>query len=247
MTISYQHSVGEAVAEDYRAAAIFQKYGIDFCCKGHTSIDEACSSKNIPTEAVMHELKMLDAESGQQYPDYQSWPLSQLVDHIEQKHHQYIVEKTPVILQFLQKLCQVHGRRHPELYEIHKEFNNAAGELAQHMKKEESILFPRVRKMLHEISTSDQSFSVSSGMLGQPIEVMMQEHDHEGERFRRISSLSNQYTPPSDACTTYRITYTMLQEFENDLHFHIHLENNILFPKAIEMERTIMGLKPIHV
>lgn len=237
MNISFHNSVGEAVAEDYRAAAIFEKYGIDFCCKGHKSIDEACGTRNIPTEEVMRELKMLSSLPDQNYPEYLTWPVHQLTDYIEEKHHRYVEEKTPVIMKFLDKLCHVHGPRHPELYEIKDQFYAAASELAQHMKKEELILFPRIRKM----GTLGHGQPVPEGIVSQPIEMMMHEHDQEGERFRRMSELSNGFLAPEDACNTYRVTYALLQEFENDLHLHIHLENNILFPKAMNMEKELLN------
>lgn len=243
MNISYTQSVGEAVAEDYRAAAIFEKYGIDFCCKGQTSIDAACASKQVPTETVMRELKTLATDPGRSFPDYQTWSASLLADYIEEKHHRYVEENAPVILRFLDKLCHVHGRRHPELPEIREQFANAAGELTQHMKKEELILFPRIRQMAAMAvfaSAPDLGQSAAEIPVAMPIRMMMQEHDREGERFRKIHELSDGYRVPDDACNTYKVTYALLREFENDLHLHIHLENNILFPKAIEMEKKVV-------
>ncbi len=239
MEISYQKSVGEVVALDYRAAAIFEKYGIDFCCKGHTSIDEACENKNIMTEDVMRDLIKLNSSEGCVVTDYKSWSPSLLADYIEEKHHRYIEEKTPVILRYLNKLCSVHGDLHPELHEIKSIFKDSADDLARHMKKEEIILFPRIRKLAGK--SPDINDQVVFGMVQHPITVMMQEHETEGDRFTMIESLSNHYQPPADACNTYKVTYAMLREFENDLHMHIHLENNILFPKAIEMEKEFLN------
>jgi regulator of cell morphogenesis and NO signaling len=241
MDLTYQKSVGEVVALDYRAAAIFEKYGIDFCCKGNKSIDDACESKNIRTEDVMRELKILLSNGDSHYTDYSSWSPSLLVDYIEEKHHKYVEEKTPVILRYLDKLCNAHGARHPELYEINNLFKASAGELAQHMKKEELILFPRIRKMAAYTTARPDDQTMSPGMVQNPIRMMMHEHDHEGARFKKMDELSNHYQPPADACNTYRVTFALLQEFENDLHLHIHLENNILFPKAIDMEKEQMN------
>jgi regulator of cell morphogenesis and NO signaling len=158
-----------------------------------------------------------------------------LADYIEKKHHRYVEHKIPELKSYLSKVAKVHGERHPELLEIEALFTAAAHELLSHMRKEELILFPFVRNM-----TSNSDFQQPPfGTVVNPIEMMKQEHDTEGERFRKISALSNQYTPPLDACTTYKVAFALLKEFEEDLHFHIHLENNILFPKAIETEKKM--------
>lgn len=241
MEFIYERKVGEVVAEDYRAAAIFQKYGIDFCCKGNISIDQACEINNILTEDVMRELKILIATDKTQPVAYLSWSPAFLVDFIEETHHRYVREKTPVILAYLEKLCQKHGGRHPELLEIKQLFSDSAAELASHMQKEEQILFPRIRSIAAMKSATHRDQILTPGILQAPIHVMMHEHDNEGERFKKIETLSDHYQPPADACNTYKVTYALLQEFENDLHLHIHLENNILFPKAVEMEKELMN------
>lgn len=231
-------SIGSFVANDYRAATVFQKYGIDFCCKGGRSIDEVCESKKIDSEKLLKELSDVSSQPGDQAIDFKSWPIDLLADYIEKKHHRYIEETVPSLKQFLDKLCKVHGSNHPELFEINKEFCASAEELASHMKKEELILFPFVRQMVQFANNKDQLAKPGFGTVENPIHVMMQEHDTEGERFRKISELSNNYTMPEDGCTTYRVAFSMLKEFELDLHLHIHLENNILFPQAVEMEKT---------
>ncbi len=241
MELTYQKKVGEVVAEDYRAASIFEKYGIDFCCKGNTSIDEACERKNILTEDVMRELKLLLNDKPITKSDFNSWSPVQLADYIEQKHHRYVEETTPVLLRNLDKLCHKHGPVHPELYEINTLFTASATELASHMKKEEMILFPRIRKIAAMTSANHQHDLLTPGIVTDPIKMMMHEHEAEGERFQKIESLTDHYQPPADACNTYKVTYALLQEFENDLHLHIHLENNILFPKAAEMEKELMN------
>jgi regulator of cell morphogenesis and NO signaling len=139
----------------------------------------------------------------------------------------------------LDKLCRVHGNHHPELFEITDHFNASAGDLAMHMKKEELILFPAVRKMVKAKQTGSQMERLNFGTIHNPIQMMMAEHETEGDRFRLIDSLSNNYTPPADACNTYRVTFSLLEEFEDDLHRHIHIENNILFPKAEAMEKEL--------
>lgn len=236
MDLTYQKSVGEVVASDYRTAAIFEKYGIDFCCKGHRSIDEACERKSIMTEEVMRELKKHFSSENTDCPDYKSWPSAQLVDYIVEKHHTYIEETTPLIIRYLDKLCKVHGARHPELHEVNRLFNESAVDLAQHMKKEESVLFPWIKGMdSASDDTANKPFSFDR-MIQQPVHMLMHEHENEGDRFQRIETLTNQYQVPDDGCSTYKVAYQMLRDFQNDLHLHIHLENNILFPKAIELD-----------
>ncbi len=229
-------TVGNFVAEDYRAAAVFQKHDIDFCCKGGRTIEEACTQKNIPTQELLKELKLACKVPEKSSMNFQKWPLDLLADYIEKKHHRYILQNSPVIIQFLDKLCKVHGGRHPELYKINQEFNESDLQLKAHMRKEEMILFPYVRSLVSLKVNPDDHIRPGFGNVQNPIRMMMQEHDVEGERFRKMSFLSNGYTTPEDGCTTYRVCYSMLKDFENDLHLHVHLENNILFPKAIELE-----------
>jgi regulator of cell morphogenesis and NO signaling len=236
MELTYQNSVGEVVANDFRTAAIFEKYGIDFCCKGHRSIDEACERKSILTEEVMRELKKHFSSDNTDCPDYKSWSSSQLVDYILEKHHGYIAETTPLILRYLDKLCKVHGEKHPELFEVNRLFSESAEELAQHMKKEELFLFPWIKGMDSTSDDSAKNILSDKMMVKQPVSMLMHEHETEGDRYKAIETLTNQYQVPSDGCSTYMVAYQMLREFQNDLHLHIHLENNILFPKAIELE-----------
>lgn len=230
-------NIGEIVAQDFRAAAIFKKHGIDFCCKGNRTIEEACEKKGVDTRKIYNEIENLPGKSGE--IDFKSWPLDLLADYVEKKHHRYVEEKTPILQQFLNKLCKVHGNAHPELFEINELFNQTAAELAAHMKKEEMILFPFVRKLVLMHDKGREYTAPAFGSVENPINMMKHDHEEEGERFRNISELTNQYIPPADACNTYKVTYAMLEEFENDLHLHIHLENNILFPGAVKMEREL--------
>ncbi|WP_348813818.1 iron-sulfur cluster repair di-iron protein [Flavobacterium maritimum] len=230
-------TIGEYVAKDFRTAAVFSKYGIDFCCKGNRTIDEACEKKDVDTNTIMDEINSVLATKNDNSIDFKSWPLDLLADYIEKTHHRYVEEKTNVILPFLAKLCKVHGASHPELFEINQLFIGCAGELAQHMKKEELILFPFIKRMVKATLTDELIEQPHFGTVANPIAMMMNEHDAEGERFRKIALLTNDYTPPADACNTYRVTFAMLAEFEEDLHKHIHLENNILFPAAAVLEK----------
>ncbi len=232
--------IGELVAKDYRTASVFKKYSIDFCCQGNRTIEEACEKKNIDTKKVLEDLVAMMEAKSESTTDYQSWPLDLLADYIEKKHHRYVQEKTLEIQPYLDKICKVHGERHPELLKIKEEFNASAGELAAHMKKEELILFPFIRKMTKAKLENIKVDAAHFGTVKNPIQMMMNEHTVEGHRFMKIEELTNNYTPPQDACNTYRVSFALLKEFEQDLHLHIHLENNILFPKAIEIEKELI-------
>ncbi len=232
-------TIGEYVAKDFRTAAVFSKYGIDFCCKGNRTIEEATEKKGQDTATILNEINAVLATKSDNTIDFKSWPLDLLVDYIEKTHHRYVEEKTQILLPFLDKLCKVHGVSHPELFEINELFKGCAGELAQHMKKEELILFPFIKKLVKAELSDERIQQPHFGTVENPIAMMMHEHDAEGERFRKIAELTNTYTPPADACNTYKVTYAMLQEFEQDLHKHIHLENNILFPAAAALEKKL--------
>ncbi len=240
MNIQEDQIIGELVANDYRTASVFKKHNIDFCCQGNRTINEACEAKNIDGKLVVGDLNELLNSKTDSALDYQSWPLDLLAEYIEKKHHRYVEQKTTEIKPYLEKICRVHGGRHPELHEISEHFNATAGELAMHMKKEELMVFPFIRKMVKAKEEGRKVAMPNFESIQFPIQAMMDEHTNEGERFRLIDELSNNYTPPEDACNTYRVTFALLKEFEQDLHLHIHLENNILFPKAIELEKTFI-------
>lgn len=228
--------IGELVAKDYRTSEIFKKYDIDFCCNGNRTIQDACESKGLRIELILSELDSKMETPNEASIDFKTWPLDLLADYIEKKHHRYVETKITEIKPYLEKIVKVHGGKHPELEQIQELFLHSAGELSMHMKKEELVLFPRIRKMVAAKQSQTDLDPAHFGTVKNPIAMMMQEHDNEGENFRKISALSNRYTAPDDACNTYRVSFSLIKEFEEDLHQHIHLENNILFPKAIELE-----------
>ena len=232
--------IGEIVVQDYRTASVFKKYKIDFCCNGGRSLEEACTAKNMDATKLLEELKSVSKTIATETIDFNFWDLDLLIDYIEKKHHRYVNENIPVLLQYLDKLCKVHGAQHPELFTIRNEFQECTGALTAHMKKEELILFPFIKKMVNSSLQHQTIDSPSFSTVENPIHMMLHEHDIEGERFRRIAAASNDYTPPADACNTYSVTFNLLKAFEEDLHNHIHLENNILFPKAITLEKKLM-------
>jgi len=238
MSITNETIVGELVAQDYRAAAIFKQNKIDFCCNGHRSIAEACEQKKIDSKEIIEKLNEATAANENSNIDYSSWPIDLLVDYIEKKHHRFVKEKIKEITPFLHKVVRVHGGRHPELLDIEELFKESCEDFAEHMEKEEEVLFPYIREMV-KAKQNGTNIQAPFGTVQNPINMMMSEHDAEGERFRKIAELSNNYTPPIDACSTYKVTFSLLKEFEEDLHLHIHLENNILFPKAIKIEEKL--------
>lgn len=232
-----QKEIGQFVAEDYRTAAVFSKYKIDFCCNGNRTIEEACDKKGIDSKTLKDEISTILNSKSDETIDYKSWSLDLLVEYIQKKHHRYVEEKVPILRQFLDKLCRVHGERHPELFKINELFTASAIDLASHMKKEELILFPFIKLLVKAKLEGKAVQSPQFGAVENPIAMMMQEHDNEGERFKEIAILSDNYNPPADTCNTYKVTFAMLDKFEKDLHLHIHLENNILFPEAIKLEK----------
>lgn len=239
MKITESNIVGELVAEDYRTASVFKSFGIDFCCKGNRSIREVCDKHEADIDALLDGLnKAVQTHTGNS-PDFRSWPLDLLTDYVVKKHHRYLVDKTDEIMPFLSKVVRVHGGNHPELVEIGELFTDSAAELSAHMHKEEQILFPFIKQLSHAKDHDITAERPHFGSVENPVAMMKEEHLTEGERFRKIAELTDHYMPPRDACNTYKVTFALLKEFEADLHEHIHLENNILFPRAIALEKEM--------
>jgi regulator of cell morphogenesis and NO signaling len=225
-------TIGDIVATDFRAAEVFEQFGIDFCCGGRRSFAEACRAVAADPEAVRRALDALSAEEPGDGADVRQWPIDRLVDHIVSTHHAYVRNAMPTIALHLAKLVSVHGERHPELTRVADAFDGLRQELQQHLLKEEHVLFPYIRE-LGEGSLQPSPF----GTVENPIRMMEREHREAGDELQLIRTLTNGYTPPSDGCTTYRVTLAELAQFERDLHLHVHLENNILFPRAVELEQ----------
>ena len=235
MEIAENQIIGELVAQNYKTASIFKKFKIDFCCNGNRTISEACDRKNLDPNILIKELEDT-TKITEQNIDFNSWELDLLADYIEKTHHRYVISKIEEIKPYLNKVVKVHGDHNPELKEIEVLFNQSAQELTHHLQKEEMILFPFIRNMVSAKIENKPLLTPHFGTVENPISMMKNEHQNEGERFEKISELSNNYTPPTHACNTYKVTFALLKEFEDNLHQHIHLENNILFPKAIKLE-----------
>lgn len=233
-----EKTVADVVTENIKAAHVFKKYGIDFCCGGGISIKRACEKANVDADTLIEELQRLDTVTDRSL-DYNSWKLDFLTDHIVNVHHQFVEESSPLLLQYAKRVNHVHGGHYKELDEIEKLVIEVVQEMAAHQKKEELILFPFIKRLVKAEQANEPAPKVHFGSVDNPIKMMEEEHDEAGEIMRKIAALSDNYTPPQGACNTYRAFYSKLQEFEDDLHRHIHLENNILFPKASKLEKSL--------
>jgi regulator of cell morphogenesis and NO signaling len=232
MTIqTLDRPVGDIVADDFRTAAVFQRHRIDFCCGGKQKLAEACSAGGVDGRTLIIELAEATAERRPAGPSYAEWTATQLIEHIVSTHHAYVLRSIPSLSAWTQKVASAHGPRHPEVEGIAAIFQDVAAELLQHMQKEERILFPVITRL----ETGDGGHVVF-GTVANPIRMMEHEHESAGEAFAGIRRLSRDYTLPEDACATFTVLYKELEAFERDLHVHIHLENNILFPKALALE-----------
>ena len=236
MNITEENTVAEVVTNNIKTADVFKKYGIDFCCGGGISIKKACEKNNISYAELEKELSTINNPISN-VNNYDAWKLVFLIDHIVNIHHKYVEESTQIILQYVAKVAKVHGHHYTEVLEINKLFNEVAKELASHMKKEELILFPFIKKLAKADKEGVIAAIPHFGSVNNPIKMMEEEHENAGDIFKEIKQLSNNYTPPKEACNTFKALYAKLDEFEQDLHQHIHLENNILFPKAIVLEQ----------
>ena len=233
-------TIGELVAADYRKAEVFRKFGLDFCCGGNKTIEEACKKKGVNPQDVEKALSAVDEQVSNPSQDFKSWSLDFLADYIVATHHKYVVNSIPVLAELSNKVARVHGDSHPELVEMNTLCSSVINELTSHMQKEEQILFPYIKELWQAKQQGTKVNRPPFGSIQNPINIMEAEHVEVGDEMELIRNLSSNYTLPIDACTSYRVLFSKLQEFERDLHQHIHLENNILFVKAIELEKEVM-------
>jgi regulator of cell morphogenesis and NO signaling len=231
-------TIGDIVADDYRTAAVLERYGLDFCCGGKRTLDEACRERGVETARVAADLDALDDVSyiGLRAAD---WPLDALIDHIVTRHHRYVREAIPVLIAHSTKLERVHGERHPELAQVARLFEEIADDMTLHMAKEEEILFPYIRGLVEADRAGEPVGPSPFGTVQNPIRMMEREHEAAGDTMGRIRELTGGYQPPETACTTYRVCFQELQQFERDLHRHVHLENHVLFPGAQRLEERL--------
>ncbi|MCL2309266.1 MAG: iron-sulfur cluster repair di-iron protein [Proteobacteria bacterium] len=236
---STEPTIGELVAHDYRKAEVFKAFGLDFCCGGKQSVRRACEKNQVDYEALQAELARVDMSPAGRVERFDRWPLAALADYVENSHHAYLYETLPIIEEFATKVARVHGENHPENIEILSVFRALKDELLAHLPKEEHILFPYMRRLGHAQVEGEIIAPPPFGTVANPIRMMEHEHDDAGELLRTLRRLSNNYTPPADACNTYKVLYAKLAELEDDVHRHIHIENNILFPESIAIEQAL--------
>lgn len=235
-----QHTVRELAVEIPGATRYFERIGLDYCCGGHRLLDEACAEKGIDAASVVARLdELTSAGAPREFEtDYASMPLGDLADHIVEAHHVPTREELARIFVLFDKVCDAHGARRPELLEMRTVFRALAEDLIPHMAKEEQVLFPYVRQ-LEAAALGRGTLPVAFfGTVQNPIRMMMGEHEAAGELLASLRRLGADYVPPEDACMTYRTLLQALAELERDTHVHIHKENNILFPRAVELEQT---------
>jgi regulator of cell morphogenesis and NO signaling len=233
-------TLAQIVNSNHKTANVFEKYHLDFCCKGKRSLEQACTEQQISLTDVATDLKNVLATT-QTAAEFEKMNLTQLSEYIVHTHHSFVKNEMPQIFAYLQKVTLKHGERHPELNKIFEIFSAVKEEMESHMKKEELILFPRMKELQKLTEQKTANFQLNIEYLQSPITLMEQEHDHAGTMLNEIRILTNNYIPPVDACTTYSLSFAALQAFELDLHQHVHLENNILFPKAISMFKDLKG------
>jgi regulator of cell morphogenesis and NO signaling len=238
MTFTPDTTVRDIVAGDFRAAAVFQKHGIDFCCGGDRPLAAACVEQGVDVDSVIAEIVAACTGAVPGAPRYDTWDPPNLVSYIIANHHAYVRDAIPTLLARTQKVATVHEARHPELRDIEATFAEVADEMTSHMFKEEHILFPFIVAMADAVANGQPLPAAPFGSVGNPIRMMEHEHESAGNAMARIRELSAGYAPPDDACTTYRVCLEELRAFEEDLHTHVHLENNILFPKARALEQA---------
>ena len=225
-------TIGGFVAEDYRTAEVFERHGIDFCCGGNVPLDVACRRKGIDPAVILGEIEQAKREPMERSQNFAAWELPFLADYIVAIHHTYIKDNAGQIVLYARKVAEVHGTRHPEVKEIAAIFDKVAADLAVHLREEEEVFFPAVKR-------ADAARKIGKRPEQQDIDAirgdlvrLRREHEEVGDAVHTIRHLAKDFALPGDACNTYAVTYQKLKEFEDDLHKHVHLENNILFLKA---------------
>ncbi len=231
-------TIGELATEVPGATRLFEKLGIDYCCGGGSSLEAACSSAGLSLEEVslsLEHAKEIEKQPNP-YKDWRQRRLSELISHITTTHHVFTREELARLNPLFDKVCSVHGQNHPELLTIYRSFRALSQELTLHMQKEEQVLFPYVVRMEQEVLAHGTPPNSPFGTVKNPVRMMMKEHDQAGDVLTQIRKGSSNFTVPADGCSSFRSLYQSLAGLEEDLHQHIHLENNLLFPRAIEME-----------
>jgi regulator of cell morphogenesis and NO signaling len=240
MNVSGERTVRELALELPNATRVFESMGIDYCCGGAKSLREACAKAKLPVQDALAKLQQAaEDDSGPVRDDWSAAPMSDLIHHIVDKHHRFTREEIARLQPLFEKVCSVHGKNHPELFDMQQTFRGLAEELNLHMMKEERILFPYIIRMEESVLQKESVVPPPFGTVQNPVRTMALEHDSAGDALARLRETSGTYNAPVDACISFRTLYRALEGFEADLHQHIHLENNVLFPQAIGMEESL--------
>ena len=243
MNIDTTKTVREMALNIPGATRVFETLGIDYCCGGDKPLEKACGEANLEINDVIDSLESAAVEyrhrngADLKVEDWQNAPLGDLIGHIQGTHHKYVKTEIARLRPLFDKVCNVHGSKHSELLPLRGDFQTLAQELTTHMMKEEMVLFPYIERMEESLVSGEPILPAPFGTVETPVAKMVHEHDSAGNLLRHMRQLTNGYEPPEGACTSYKTLYLALAEFERDLHQHVHLENNILFPRAVKMER----------
>ena len=234
--------VSDIVREDYRTASVFKKYDIDFCCGGNWALSTICEAKGVDFEILKKELE--DSVRSIQLSNstrFNNWNIDFLTEYIVNVHHQYLREAFPEIKEQLNHFIEDHAEEYPYLNEVLKQFNYLMKDIMPHLQQEEEILFPYIRQISHAYDSKESYASLLVRTLRKPVEeVMNHEHETVSKVLHRLRELTNDYTVPVDACVSHQVVFSLFKELDNDLAQHIYLENNILFPKAVTMEKELL-------
>lgn len=236
-----QKTLAQIVIAEPETASVMEKFGLDFCCKGKQTLTEACANAGKDIKVVIQDIETAIRKVDKNHPPehFEKMELDALVSHILHHHHDYMKRSMPVIHTHLSKIAGVHGERHPELHEVLRNFDAMMMDLEQHLLKEEEVLFPYIKTLVLAKHEPDHHHFGKTHFIENPIRVMLSEHDRAGELMGNIREFINGFELPADACTTYKTAFHQLKKFEEDLHLHVHLENNILFPKAKALENVL--------
>ena len=242
MNVTPQTTVAEIASAMPRAIPVFQKHGIDFCCGGRRALSEVCSEKGVGFEAIVGEIESATRKPVGSESDWTTEPLGALIDHILTRYHAELRQELPRLEALAEKVASVHGAAHPDTVPVLREtFVALKDELEAHLEKEERVLFPYVRELETAARGLRPAMSLPIGLASGAVGVMEREHAFAGLALKTIHKLTDGYQPPQDSCGSFRALYAGLEIFEAELHAHIHLENNILFPRALAMERRLQG------
>jgi regulator of cell morphogenesis and NO signaling len=236
MSFTGMTRVGEIATANPRAKRVLEDAGVDYCCGGEKSLHDACMHTNVSPEEILKRLQENSKQAGADEANWAAASLSDLTQHIREKHHRYVREVVPRVRTLLERVKAKYGQNHPELAGIEERFFDLGQEMYSHMQKEEQILFPYIEALERSAEGKGTLEPPFFQTVRNPVQMMMQEHDSAGEALRAMRKLSCAYQTPADGCESYRELYLSLEEFEADMHTHVHLENNILFPRAVELE-----------